>query len=274
MWQSRKNGGNPRDRLFQTVEPEMRLVALLALSTLAIASCSPTVPDSGAGAGYNDYNSYLRERDAAAARPQSIVPPGFSTDVVGAAIDRADGTSPATAPATDPTQGVVIGAAPVAPVAAAAVPTSSANRPRGNAPTTIREESGEMVHANSGISDENDFQAVSQRETIASDKERIERNRAQYVVIQPGALPTRPGELGPNIVDFALATTNPVGVPLYRRSSFGIGNAASKCARYASPDLAQAEFLAKGGPERDRLGLDPDGDGYACTWDPSPFRLR
>ncbi|WP_435259716.1 hypothetical protein ACSBLW_08160 [Thioclava sp. FR2] len=247
----------------------MRLPALLTVSSLALAACGPTVPDSGAGAGYNDYNAYLREREAAAARPQPIVPPGFSTDVVGAAIDRADGGGLPPSSGT----GAVIGATPTNPAPAV---VGAGIRPRGNAPSNIKEESGEMVHAtgSASISDENDFQAVSQRETIASDKERIERNRSQYVVIQPGALPTRPGELGPNIVDYALATTNPVGTQLYKRSSFGIGNSAAKCANYASPDLAQTEFLAKGGPERDRLGLDPDGDGYACGWDPSPFRLR
>ena len=42
--------------------------------------------------------------------------------------------------------------------------------------------------------------------------------------------------------------------------------------RYASPDKAQQDFLAKGGPDRDRLGVDPDGDGFACSWDPRPFR--
>lgn len=241
----------------------MRLPALLTLSSLALAACGPTVPDSGAG--YNDYNAYLREREAAATRAQPIVPPGFSTDVVGAAIDRADAAAGSPAPVD--TTGAVIGAVPAAPVGAA-------SRPRGNAPSNIREESGEMIHSSPAISDENDFQAVSQRETIESDKERIARNRAQYVVIQPGALPTRPGELGPNIVDYALATTHPVGAQLYRRSSLSFGNSAAKCGRYASPDLAQTDFLAKGGPERDRLGLDPDGDGYACAWDPSPFRLR
>ena len=40
----------------------------------------------------------------------------------------------------------------------------------------------------------------------------------------------------------------------------------------SSPDQAQIDFLSKGGPERDRLSLDPDGDGYACGWDPRPFR--
>ena len=40
------------------------------------------------------------------------------------------------------------------------------------------------------------------------------------------------------------------------------------------PDQAQQDFLAKGGPERDRMGVDPDGDGFACAWDPRPFRLQ
>ena len=32
------------------------------------------------------------------------------------------------------------------------------------------------------------------------------------------------------------------------------------------------EGLPCGGPERDPRGLDPDGDGFACDWDPAPFR--
>lgn len=233
------------------------------LLPLALLACSPPVPESGAGVGRQDYNSYIRERDAAGFRPQPIVPPGFSTDALGAAIDRADGVPVANGPET----GVIIGAQPIGVA-------NGADRPRGNAPAGIKEESGEMVHANTtAISDEQDFQAVAQRETIQSDKARIERNRSQYQVIQPGALPTRPGATGPNIVDYALATNHPIGTQLYRRSTFG-SRSAAKCAGYASPDLAQEAFLAKGGPDRDRLGVDPDGDGYACGWDPSPFRLR
>ena len=37
-------------------------------------------------------------------------------------------------------------------------------------------------------------------------------------------------------------------------------------------DVAQEAFLAQGGPQSDRKGLDPDGDGFACDWDPRPFR--
>ncbi len=236
----------------------MRFTVALLLP-LAIAACAPSIPDSGGGVGFQDYDAYVRNRDLAAGRPQPIVTPGFSTDRIGAAIDGA-GSGP-----SRPETAAVIGAAPVA----------GAARPRGNAPAGIREESGEMAgRSHTGISDENDFKAVSGRETIESDKARIDRNRSQYEVVQPGALPVRPGSSGPNIVDYALATTNPKGTQLYKRSGGSMSSAASKCAAYASPDLAQEAFLAKGGPEKDRLGLDPDGDGYACAWDPSPFRIR
>ena len=80
-------------------------------------------------------------------------------------------------------------------------------------------------------------------------------------------------DVGPNIVSFALNTTNRRGEPVYRRSGFMAESRFNRaCARYASPDLAQEAFLAAGGPERDRQGMDPDGDGFACYWDPAPFR--
>ena len=126
---------------------------------------------------------------------------------------------------------------------------------------------------NPGISDEQDFDAVSGRESIESDRERLERQREEFQVIQPEALPTRPGSSGPNIVAFALSTTNRVGEKIYNRTPI---NAATRftrnCARYGSADLAQIDFLKSGGPERDRRGVDPDGDGFACFWDPAPYR--
>ena len=226
-----------------------------------LAACQPSVPESGAGVGFQDYNSYIRNSyappSAAPAAAPAQVKPGFDPASASAAIDRADGTAaPAPAPAAAPLDG-----------------TQPASRPRGNAPAGIKEESGEMVHAgHSGISDEQDFSAVSSRETIASDKERIAKNRSQYVVVQPKDLPVRPGDTGPNIVEFALATTHNPGTQLYSRSSLIRKDPAVACAKFASPDLAMQEFLARGGPDRDKLGLDPDGDGFACGWDPRPFR--
>ncbi|SEH59428.1 hypothetical protein [Paracoccus alkenifer] len=52
--------------------------------------------------------------------------------------------------------------------------------------------------------------------------------------------------------------------PLYARSQNVVGD----CTEYATPQAAQAEFIARGGPKRDPLGLDPDGDGNACTYRP------
>jgi hypothetical protein len=150
---------------------------------------------------------------------------------------------------------------------------ANGQRPRGNAPLTIKEESGEMANINPSISDENDFEAVSARESIESDKARIERNRAQYQVDQPTALPQRSGDVGgAPIVAFALSTTHPVGTQIYKRGKLRLQSADAACRQFASADQAQEAFLAAGGPERDRRGIDPDGDGYACSWDPSPFR--
>ena len=73
---------------------------------------------------------------------------------------------------------------------------------------------------------------------------------------------------------FALATVHPVGTKVYRREGGVTPNEVARaCGRYASPELAQEAFLAAGGPQRDRRGMDPDGDGYVCGWDPAPFRM-
>lgn len=255
-------------------------VAMLLI--LGVTACAPAVPESGPG--FQDYNSYMRERAAGGTGSASngsygagygsnsgygqSSSDGFSAAGASAALDRAQGigsssSTESTTPAYSDPQGAIIGGT-----------GASGTRARGNAPAGIKEESGEMVHApgHAGMSDEQDFSAVSSRETIASDKERIARNRAQYEVIQPGALPQRTGKEGPNIVQYALQSNHPVGAQMYSRSSWGIRNSAANCAKFASPDLAQEWFLANGGPEKDKRGLDPDGDGYACSWDPTPFR--
>lgn len=266
----------------------MRSVVKFALTVAmatGLAACSQSVPDSAAGVGFNDYNSYLREQAASASRTTTPVTPvapfgtavapppagGFSPDLAAAAIDRATGATPLAAPmsATAP----VVFPAPMTQGTVVAFDPNDPNRPRGNEPATIAPQMGEMVHNNTGISDEQDFDAVAQRETIESDAERLARNRAQYTVIQPTAVPERT-ETGPNIVQYALSTTHNPGTQIYARSSLRFTDPMAACARYASPDLAQQAFLAAGGPERDRRGLDPDGDGFACDWDPRPFRLQ
>ena len=127
--------------------------------------------------------------------------------------------------------------------------------------------------SNGGISDEQSFEAVSSRESIESDAARRAQQAAQYQVVQPQALPEHPADTGPNIVEYALAAPNSVGQAWYSRFMFsGEGRQQRNCGKYRTADEAQRDFLARGGPNRDALGLDSDGDGFACAWDPAPFR--
>jgi len=92
------------------------------------------------------------------------------------------------------------------------------------------------------------------------------------VPVRPVRLGVRPAQEGPNVVAFALATDHSVGTARYARSDPSAERAERACDRYVSADLAQEAFLKAGGPAGDRLGMDPDGDGYACGWDPDRFR--
>jgi hypothetical protein len=123
-----------------------------------------------------------------------------------------------------------------------------------------------------GVSDEQDFSAVSSRETIESDKARIEANKAKYQQIAPAALPERTAETVSPVVTYVLSATNRLGEPIYERRAYRAGAHEAACQRFATGEAAQQAFLAAGGPSRDRKKLDPDGDGYACDFDPTPFQ--
>jgi hypothetical protein len=215
------------------------------LAVGVMAACAPQVPDSGVG--FDSYAGY-QQRQAQQLQGQSLPPPAAVSSV----------------PLGSPM--------PLDPDAQLAADTAAALN-LGGAPLEASPANPAPVAVNAaGISQENDFEEVAGLRTIESDAAAIARNRAQYVLIQPTELPRRSGDGGPNIVEYALRTTNPKGVSLYRRSSLGFQNFDRNCAQYPSADQAQIDFLARGGPERDRRGIDPDGDGFACDWDPRPFR--
>jgi hypothetical protein len=223
----------------------MRYLGVILGAGLVLTACAPEVPNSAAGVGFDSYDSYAQARQAELSATPSAVPTG---PVIASETMAALGRS---------TPGTTVPTTAGAPAAAAAAPLNA---------TTIDIN-------NPAISDEQSFEAVAGRETIESDAARIAANREAYVVIQPTELPQRPDGGGPNIVAFALATNHPVGAQLYDRSGVNAQNRFNRaCGSYTSSDLAQEDFLAQGGPERDRLGVDPDGDGYACFWDPTPFR--
>lgn len=119
------------------------------------------------------------------------------------------------------------------------------------------------------ISDSQDFSAVSARETIESDAAKLAALRERYQEVSTEDVGTVPTRNGPNLASYALQAQNAVGEKVYGRFNIGL----SGCGRFrVDPDAAQREFLANGGPERDPRRLDPDGDGFACDWDPSIYR--
>lgn len=246
-------------------------VGVLALGLLA--ACAPQVPDSASGVGFGDAAARERELAQGRAVAERLIPPSVVSEETLGPVS--GGAAPMSAIAGPAGQGDDADIAAATAAALAASSTSSAGS------TNVIEEPVQASPDNPappvlnqfGISRENDFGAVSQQQSIESDAERIARNRAQYQVVQPTDLPDRPAGGQPNIVNFALSTKHAPGTRVYSRTGLNLESRAErKCAAYPSPDQAQIAFLEKGGPERDRLGLDPDGDGFACSWDPRPFR--
>lgn len=260
----------------------------LTLILGVLGACSPAVPDSGAGIGFDNSIDAQRAREAALASGGTItgdplIPPtAVSSETLepATAMAATGSTQPLSAtaqpnpasPAQLQSASGTESADDIARETAAALALATANSgvepvhasPSNPAPQSL---------ANPGISDENDFAAVSGRETIESDAERLAKNRQQYQQVAPTAVPPRAGDGSPNIVGYALGTSNPVGARVYSRTGFNLeAKAVRNCGKYSSADQAQTAFLAGGGPQRDKLGLDPDGDGFACSWDPAPFR--
>lgn len=253
---------------------------LTGCALVALAACQPAIPDSAAGVGFdNIHNSPEARAKRDAALSGDALPSAQS--VSSETIPAAPSVAAAPLSATTPTATTAAAAVPAAASSEAAdiaretqsalnaASTNSGQQPLDASPSNP----APQVFSNPGISDENDFDAVEDRRTIEDDAQRRAKNQSQYTVVEATAVPTRSGSTGPNIVAFALSTSNPVGTKQYNR--IGLKSAArydAACAKYASADQAQIAFLEKGGPKKDRLGLDPDGDGFACDWDPSPYR--
>lgn len=225
---------------------------MTSVALLALAACGTSIPeggaDSGAGVGFGSYSEYEQRQAAREA------------ELTGGDLPAGAGSSDTDDIVAQTRAALGVGSAdPAAPLGGPARQASTANP----AP---------QVAIESGISAENNFDAVSSRRSIEDDAALVAAQRRQYQVAAVEALPGRT-ETGPNIAAYALGTRHAPGTKLYKR--IGLNKDAKfqrNCAAYSGPDLAQIAFLEKGGPERDRLGLDPDGDGFACSWDPRPFR--
>lgn len=179
---------------------KMQMVAgLIGVAVLAGCTTQP-VPDSGQGVGYSPSFSQFeidrarRELQLAgtpAQAPLATAPGGIPSSQLAAA---GIGAAPV---ANAPLGAGTIGSGPVVgpdPLRTAGVQATPGNA----APVAI---------ASTGISDEQDFGAVADRETIELDAARREQQQAAYQVIAPEALPQRSNS-GPNIVQYALSAPN------------------------------------------------------------------
>ncbi|MFD0857769.1 hypothetical protein [Roseovarius aquimarinus] len=241
----------------------MRII-LTSAALVALAACGTSIPESGpdlgAGVGFGDYAEYQARRDAALAGNTLPAPDAVSSEPLDATASTGTGSE----------------AEDIAARTRAALGTGAADLAANSGRPVIEagpDNPAPQITESPGISVENSFDAVSSQRSIEDDAALVAAQRRQYEVASVEALPSRTGGEGPNIVAYALSTSHAPGTQLYRRA--GLNKQAKferNCAGYSGPDLAQIDFLSKGGPERDRLGLDPDGDGYACSWDPRPFR--
>ena len=233
--------------------------SLAVLSLLALGACAQQVPDSGRAAAVQAQRDRAAQ-DAQLSRSQTttFAAPAPTTSAPLPPMTEPAGTAP------------VVNASELAALGIGTPPVGLAQDQAMQQPLPTPAPAAN----NPGLSDEQSFEAVSNRETIESDAQRRAQQAAALQVVMPTALPDRPSDTGPNIVQYALNAPNRLGQEWYSRSIFaGKGKFQRNCATYNSPDAAQRDFLLRGGPEKDPRGLDPDGDGFACGWDPAPFLL-
>lgn len=284
----------------------MRILALAGpLALLGLAACS-TGPESYAsmtqtGVGFGDYQQYLRQRETArqSAVPysvppeaqQRILPPGAMPAQAPSTLDAVPVRArpvPPPVPAATPTPAVTpmrtVAVAPIAtqPLAPAGAPPmaapmrTAAAQPAPQPAATVAfagTAAGTVETApRSSIRDQNVFHGgASQR--VAPGSVGGARGPAPAEIVTVTSVPPPSESGGPNLIAYALGATGAVGTETYRRlNPLRWSRWQDACLRYRNQDAAQLAFLSNGGPQRDPDNLDPDGDGYACWWDPRPIR--
>jgi hypothetical protein len=212
-----------------------------AAALMALAACGTgTAPsDVSEGVGFSDYQAYQARRAALAAPPAPQAPPRQAQT----ALPPADVAAQPFAPVTGSQAWV-----PVAPEA-------------GGTPTRAAQtDVASLASA-----------AIAEAETAAGGAGLPPVAAPADDFVAP-PLPEGMVVLGANVVAFALSTDNAVGERVHARFPLRLGQPEVRCQDFRTTDLAQDWFLTNDGPERDRAGLDPDGDGFACNWDPERYR--
>lgn len=250
----------------------VRPILLCASLVLGLAACNTTAPYSnlidtaGRGVGFSDYAQFIRAQEELSRirRTEAVqgrvmgaplqAAPAQSGTIGSQAVAAVRGVQPLT------TASAPIVSAPL--VSAPAVSAPIVSSPQG-APVQIAAAiPSQPVSVSNQTFQPQPFGTPAQNQVITRD-----------FVPQVRVSEAEMGAGGPNLFNYALSTSHRVGEQRYtRRNLLRWQRWEAACAQFANQDLAQEAFLASGGPDRDSENLDPDGDGFACWWDPSPFR--
>ncbi len=276
----------------------MRAISALALvGTLGfLSACETAAPYSniidttGRGVGFSDYAQYLRAQEelsrirrAQAAQAQAMprtqvasAPQSAQSSTIGQeAVASVRSASPSALPPGPGMQSAPV-TQQVLPPAASSQATAPLAAPNQTAPSQTSQASAPQATPapaatapSSAAVSEQGFTPQSfgtvQQNTL------VERDFVPQVRVSEAELAQGAG--GPNLFVYALSTQHNVGDTRYNRNHpLRWRRWETACAQFPSQDLAQEAFLAAGGPENDPNNLDPDGDGFACWWDPAPFR--
>jgi hypothetical protein len=252
----------------------MRLpIVLVAVGLLSActsnAPYSNVIDTAGSGVGFSDYAQYMRaqeelsriRRAEAAAARTALVPPSGAPEQVAfqpQGFGAAQTQMPQQAPLGQPVAASPLQSQPL-PQQVAQSPAQSFSTGQALAAAPAPAETGVSTQSYEA----QPFGTPIQNQVV----------RRDYVPQVRVTAAEAPAASGPNLFMYALSTQHNVGQERYsRRNPFRWNRWEAACAQYPHQDLAQEAFLAAGGPERDPEHMDPDGDGFACWWDPAPFR--
>jgi hypothetical protein len=227
----------------------MRILAGAMVLSFGLAACETQPPNDQYFDSINPTPQELELRSAEQRLEAAEAGPVGGTDriVFGTEGDVVSAQQPASTLAADTPQPPIVTAEAAAPSDAQAAVIGEPNNPT--------------------ISQSQDFAVASAQDTIESDAARLEALKQDYRVIEKTDVATRGSSV--NLAAYALSQKQPIGEKTYSRSS----GSAGQCGRYRNdPEEAQRVFLTIGGPQKDRRGLDRDGDGFACDWNPDVYR--
>ena len=95
--------------------------------------------------------------------------------------------------------------------------------------------------------------------------------RQKRTVVEPEETGDLSKKSDVNLALYARQTFNAIGEKIYKRNPTK-KKKLDPCLRFISSEDAQRFFLKNNGPQKDFWNLDPDGDGFACKWNPEQYR--